>query len=151
MQSDPRERRNWMTRAEIRREAKGVAEGKRVCKNDVVGLAQQLQNLQALGANSPVILNQEQLLDNDGNIKQHLALGLADPFGLQFLKAFAASEGRIVLMDATGGTNTYGYLLYALVGVDEFRSGVPGAFLLTSDQGGDALQQFIEVGAAASN
>jgi hypothetical protein len=108
-----RGRRVVLTLGDLYRLYKGVAAKKVVNKNDVAGLEQLVKQLRALGI---VLYYQPQQWDEDGNITQHLVLVLADPFGIQFLKAFAASPGRLVLLDATGGTNTYGYLLHAFGG-----------------------------------
>ncbi|KAG5191548.1 hypothetical protein JKP88DRAFT_137026, partial [Tribonema minus] len=59
---------------------------------------------------------------------------VAVAFGIAMLDAFGAGYDRMVLLDATGGTNKYGYQLYSLVVVDDFREGVPVAFMLTSSQ-----------------
>ena len=61
------------------------------------------------------------------------------------LEAFGTGEDRMVLLDATGGTNRYGHQLYSLVVVDDFREGVPVAFMLTSSQEAHEVQVFMQV------
>lgn len=82
--------------------------------------------------------------DAEGNIKEDLVVVLADKFGLAMLNAFGAGDDRMVLLDATGGTNPYGYLLYVLVVVDEYREGVPVAYMLTSGQEAKQVKTFME-------
>eukprot|EP00611_Tribonema_gayanum_P026463 TRINITY_DN630_c0_g1_i7.p1 TRINITY_DN630_c0_g1~~TRINITY_DN630_c0_g1_i7.p1 ORF type:complete len:600 (-),score=121.78 TRINITY_DN630_c0_g1_i7:81-1880(-) len=60
------------------------------------------------------------------------------------LDAFGAGDDRMVLLDATGGTNKYGYQLYSLVVVDDFREGVPVAFMLTSSQAAKEVKLFMD-------
>jgi hypothetical protein len=70
----------------------------------------------------------------DGDIVKPFVAVIADKFGLAMLDAFAAGDDRMAFLDATGGTNKYGYQLYSLVVVDDFKAGVPAAFMLTSSQ-----------------
>lgn len=83
--------------------------------------------------------------DADGNIAKHFTAVVASSFGLAMLEAFGTGEDRMVLLDATGGTNKYGYQLYSLVVVDDFREGVPVAFMLTSSQEADEIEVFMKV------
>ena len=83
--------------------------------------------------------------DTDSNIAKHFAAIVASNFGLAMLEAFGAGEDRMVLLDATGGTNKYGYQLYSLVVVDDFREGVPAAFMLTSSQEAAEVELFMKV------
>lgn len=78
-------------------------------------------------------------------ITEHMCVVLADVFGVAMLNAFGAGEDRMVLLDATGGTNKYGYQFYSLVVVDDFREGVPVAFMLTSSQDAEQVQTFMQV------
>jgi MULE transposase domain len=81
----------------------------------------------------------------DGTISKHFCVIVAEQFGLAMLNAFGAGEDRMVLLDATGGTNKYGYQLYSLVVVDDFREGVPVAFMLTSSQEAGEVATFMTV------
>ncbi|KAG5188243.1 hypothetical protein JKP88DRAFT_136992, partial [Tribonema minus] len=70
---------------------------------------------------------------------------VAVAFGIAMLDAFGAGDDRMVLLDATGGTNKYGYQLYSLVVVDDFREDVPVAFMLTSSQAAKEVKLFMDV------
>jgi hypothetical protein len=61
--------------------------------------------------------------------QQSFALILSTPFQRRMLVEFGA---EMVLMDATGGTNRNGFHLYAMLVGDEWGSGVPVAWMLTS-------------------
>jgi hypothetical protein len=61
------------------------------------------------------------------------------------LSAFGGGDDGMVLLDATGGTNHYGYQFYSLVVVDDYRQGVPVAFMVTSSQDADAVKVFMQV------
>jgi hypothetical protein len=67
------------------------------------------------------------------------------------VEAFGAGEDRMSLLDATGGTNYYGYQLYSLVVVDDYREGVPVAFMVTSGQEADEVETFLKVRAHRHN
>jgi hypothetical protein len=81
----------------------------------------------------------------DKSIAQPFCVILATTFGLRMLDAFGAGEDRMVLLDATGGTNTYGYPLYALVVVDDYGEGVPVAFMITSSHEAKEVETFMRV------
>jgi MULE transposase domain len=86
-----------------------------------------------------------QVTDAKGEITTHFALALASKFGLAMLNAFGANEDRMALLDATGGTNKYNFQLYTLLVVDDFKEGVPCAFLLTSSEGAEEVTRFLKV------
>jgi hypothetical protein len=76
---------------------------------------------------------------------KHFTAVVASSFGLAMMEAFATGDDRMVFLDATGGTNRYGYQLYSLVVVDDFREGVPVAFMLTSSQDAHEVEVFMKV------
>jgi MULE transposase domain len=86
-----------------------------------------------------------QVLAGDGSIDKPFCVIIAGQFGLAMLNAFGAGEDRMVLMDATGGTNKYGYQLYVLLVVDDYREGVPVAFMVTSSQEATEINIMLEV------
>jgi MULE transposase domain len=85
------------------------------------------------------------VLAQDGSIDKAFCVILAGQFGLAMLNAFGAGADRMVLMDATGGTNKYGYQLYVLLVVDDFREGVPVAYMVTSSQEATEITTMLEV------
>lgn len=86
-----------------------------------------------------------QIRDENGSVTQHFCAILASAFGLSMLGAFGAGDDRMVLLDATGGTNKYGYQVSSLVVVDDFREAVPVAFMISSSQDAKEVQLLMEV------
>jgi hypothetical protein len=140
-------RRGRLSMQDIKNQQKQLAREQRILDIDVLAVEQLVGHLAGLGAANPVLLYQPQQLDAEGEISQHLVLVMADPFGLAMLDAFGAGDDRLVLLDATGGTLYYGYQLHTLAVVDEFREAVPVAFMMTSGQEADVVEQFLKVGA----
>jgi hypothetical protein len=138
-------RRKRLTLEDVKRIDKRRAREARPEANDVTAVQQLLARLQELGENNPVLFHQEQRLDPAGDIVQDFVLVVADQFGLKMLEGFGCGPARAVLLDATGGTNKYGYQLHCLLVVDEYREGVPCAFMLTSGQDAAVVQKFLEV------
>lgn len=137
--------RTRLSRQDIKKLANQLAREQCILENDVGAVQQLVSSLAELGDSNPVLLYQPQQLDADGEISQDLVLVMADPFGLAMLDAFGTEDDSLVLLDATGGTLYYGYQLHVLAVVDEFREGVPVAFMMTSGQDADVVQQFIKV------
>jgi hypothetical protein len=78
-------------------------------------------------------------------VKVPFAIIVADKFGLAMLDAFGAGEDRCVLLDATGGTNRYGYQLSIMLVVDDFRQGAPCAFMIHASQEAQQVESFVQV------
>jgi len=139
-------RRQRLYYRDVKNLQKQLAREQKLHDNDVLAIEDLISSWEALGSDSPVLFYQPQQLDADGNIEQHFVLVLSSSFGLAMINAFGAGEDRMVLMDATGGTNQYGYQLYGMLVVDEWREGVPGAFMITSSQEASEVETFLKVG-----
>ena len=137
-------RRLYPSKRDIKKIQQQVARSQRLHANDVQALEDLISSWQALGDDSPVLFYQPQELDADGNITQHFVLELSALWPCNDQR-FGAGEDRMVLLDATGGTNQYGYQLYGMLAVDEWREGVPGAFMITSSQEATEVETFLQV------
>jgi hypothetical protein len=139
-------RATHLTIEACKRLQKRVAYNARLDSNDVAATDRLvLHVLPAMGSNNPVLHYQGQERGADGTITKHLELVLGDPFGLKMLEAAGAGPNRMVLLDATGGTNVYGYQLHVLLVVDDYREGVPCVFMITSDQEASAVCTLLKV------
>jgi hypothetical protein len=134
----------------IKNVQKQIAQEFMIAESDVQAVEQLVSHLQQQGPDSPVLFYQPQQVDAEDNITQHLMIVLSSPFGLAMPDAFGAGDDRMVLLDATGGTNQYGYMLHSLLVVDEWMEGVPAAFLITSDQEAAAVEKFLQVSCSTS-
>lgn len=81
----------------------------------------------------------------DTAAEQPFVLILSTPFQQRMLDQFGR---RLVFLDATGGTNKYGYAFYTLLVQDDFGRGVPVAFMLTNSEAMEEIQLLL--GNAAS-
>lgn len=138
-------RRQRLSLQQVKNIAKQVARQSRVHDNDVLAIEELISSWEPLGPDNPVLFYQPQQTDAEGNITQHFVLVLASSFGLDMINAFGAGDDRMVLLDATGGTNQYGYQLYGMLVVDEWREGVPCAFMITDSQEANEVQKFLQV------
>ena len=66
---------------------------------------------------------------------------LSTPFQRRMLDQFGR---RLVFLDATGGTNKYGYMFFTLLVQDDFGRGVPVSFMISSSEDADVVQMFLE-------
>ena len=78
--------------------------------------------------------------------EQPVAIMISTPFQQRMLDQFGR---RLVFLDATGGTNKYGYMLHTLLVQDDFGRGVPVAFMLSSSEETEAIHLFLEKSAEA--
>jgi MULE transposase domain len=139
-------RRKRLTIDDVNKIAKRVARESFIDANDVAmvnGLVQEM-HLTHSAEDNPVLFYQPQKLGPDGEITQHFIIVLSNRFCLSMLNAFGTENERMILMDATGGTNKCGYPVYALLVVDDYREGVPVAFMVTSSQKADEIEVLLK-------
>ncbi len=83
---------------------------------------------------------------DSGTDEQPFVLMLSTPLQQRMLEQFGK---RQVFLDATGGTNKYGYMLHVLLVQDDFGRGVPVAFMVSNSEETEVIQRFLEKAAAA--
>jgi hypothetical protein len=77
---------------------------------------------------------------------QPFILILSTPFQRRMLDQFGR---RLVFLDATGGTNKYGYMLFTLLVQDDYGRGVPVAFMVSNSEDADVIKVFLDKAAEA--
>jgi hypothetical protein len=77
---------------------------------------------------------------------QPFVIILSTPFQQRMLDQFGR---RLVFMDATGGTNKYGYPFFTLLVQDDAGRGVPVAFMVSSSEAMEEVQLFLKRAAEA--
>lgn len=58
---------------------------------------------------------------------------------------------ELLLLDASGGTNSYGHMLHTLLVRDEWGNGLPVAFMICSAEDADPVTLFLKVTASAAS
>ncbi len=77
---------------------------------------------------------------------QPLIYIISTPFQQRMLDQFGR---RLVFLDATGGTNKYGYMFHTLLVQDDFGRGVPVAFMVSASETTEVTKLFLEKAAEA--
>ena len=74
--------------------------------------------------------------------KSDFLLAVMNKSQRQFLRKAMSSPPAILCIDATHGTNAYGFQLVTLMSVNSFGNGIPCAFFFTTKENKEALSLF---------
>jgi len=107
----------------------------RLAKNDVEAV-----ELLVKESGDDVLYYHPQIIDEEGNIEQHLRLAILPKFGRELL----ALLGRgLIFMDAVYGTNQYGFPMMTWVVRDEFGHGNPVGMCIASAENAEHWEEFM--------
>lgn len=108
--------------------------------NDVVSVETWVKKVQSVGEDfNPIIYYKAQgEVVNDSRLNdEDILLIISTPFQKEMLKKFG---NDIVCTDSTHGMNQYDFHLTTLVVVDEYGSGVPGAFCISNKKNAEVFK-----------
>lgn len=112
--------------------------------DDATSLAMHIEELRQDGADNPVIFSKFQKEAAVGGLEvDDVMIVFQTEMQAEMLKSYG--HDKVVCMDATHGTNMYGFLLITILVVDDYGEGYPVAWCITNHETEKSLVHFLNV------
>lgn len=113
-------------------------------RDDATSVAMFLEEMESTGNPSPILYNKFQKEPATNCLKEDdMMIVVQTSLQAELMKS--CTNGKIVCMDSTHGTNGYGFYLISILVVDEFGEGVPVAWCVCNREDEVVLTQFLTV------
>ena len=110
--------------------------------NDPTSVAAWVHEMQSMQFDPVIAFKQQGIASEDPNIlESDFLLGVQTQFQLDMMQAFG---NNVICLDATHGTNVYGFLLVTVMVIDDFGEGIPVGWAITTREDTSMLTYFLK-------